>query len=483
MRSAFILILANLLGSVVGSIAFAQAFSCQQIHGNYTATFLRAQLYQELRENGAEGMARFLENQSGLSMGLILGNKTPDWLDFQTLKIAHDGLLTQIKEIREKGGEPAVQDFYKKLDKASSYFSRRREMGADYKTPDKVDYGPTDYGLRLAYRKEFLKLNRLLPSQMRFELKDLPADTKKIGFYTQGKEAVTELEDSVQKMFATTSGFTSKEALVEKLRNTDSVKPMLEFIENDKNTSFAMNRPENARWWVPKVGFQNQRVTGSSKGMMSPNYRDYVEASRSGSIIDGYKKLDPDIKPKYGFLIPKLNSGLARNNNGYGPDTYIFKKKNLRDRTTWTVGDSFANVPVSPDGRHSYSAGEFLSAGHPQEWHQFFVPWSMREMMVPNVQNVFNKLPLEGTYAPDVLTRESETPFKGPARTYGYIELQYWGPLTIHDLEAFVFSVNPPEGDFLNALIEHKIPIFKAEIDFKTYTPWSPPAKAEGDIK
>jgi hypothetical protein len=62
--------------------------------------------------------------------------------------------------------------------------------------------------------------------------------------------------------------------------------------------------------------------------------------------------------------------------------------------------------------------------------------------------------------------------FYSSGAAYGYIELQYWGPLTLDDVEAFEFHGQPPSGEFLKALQNRGIKILDARKD--PAVPWTP---------
>ncbi len=53
-----------------------------------------------------------------------------------------------------------------------------------------------------------------------------------------------------------------------------------------------------------------------------------------------------------------------------------------------------------------------------------------------------------------------------------YIELQYWGPLTLDDVHTFVFRTQPPSGSFLKALLDRNIKILDGS-QRGPFAPWS----------
>src|SRR5262249_53898516 len=122
-------------------------------------------------------------------------------------------------------------------------------------------------------------------------------------------------------------------------------KDTLSMIENER-VEFVIRRPSEGRWWVPRVGFQNQRITRSSKGILNEAVRDAGEAKLASIDPIKYAQLDQDLKPKYGYLRAKAGENMTEPEGAlpYGEDAYILKKENLRDRTTFTIGDSLINA-------------------------------------------------------------------------------------------------------------------------------------------
>jgi hypothetical protein len=456
---------------------FGQTVRCENAHGDLSLEMFK-QTYRSSSSNGfPDSINDALSHlETRLRAGVLVGNETPSWSDYEILRYVVEEMKKGTASIRATSGEAGVQKFYQELNQAYSKYNRNRQLQQARQRPQNSKYGPIEYGLKAAFRSELEKLNRLLPSQMRFQLAPLPKDDNKQELVKQGEQIVTELESSVRSLYPTT-GYKNVVELVETIRDKGNaqVKENLEHLMNE-DFEFAIARPENARWWVPKVGFHNQYVTGSSKGFMGHKGRNATEATKIGVTLDDYENQDNDLKPKYGWLIPKIDSGFLRQSVHYGTDIFILDKAKLRKRTTWTPSDSLNAISrFIPN----WMKGEVKQ---PTEWEHFFVPWSQRAILAPmladpKAQSLAAKPAdggrwyTDGTYS----IGEGAPPLKRPFGGTEYIELQYWGPLTLNEVKAFAFQGLPPAGEFLEELLKRKIPIYKI-ISSKEYQKWEPGA-------
>ena len=141
----------------------------------------------------------------------------------------------------------------------------------------------------------------------------------------------------------------------------------------DERFEIALNRPENGRWWVPRTGFQNQFVTGTTRSFTDNDRRNYIESSLLGRGRAEYDAEDADLKPKYAFLRPLPTSdGLKPSDTAdkFGSDVYVFDVNKIRSRITWSVIDS---GPLSlQDSNH---------------WSSHFLPWDKRAFLAPYLPN------------------------------------------------------------------------------------------------
>ena len=170
-----------------------------------------------------------------------------------------------------------------------------------------------------------------------------------------------------------------------------------------------------------------------------------AEANFLGMIAKDYNALSPKVRPKYGYLRPSAASGVTQTDpsSQYGSDTFIFKPEAVKDNLTFWPADS-----LGPAGCRGWRT-------RPQRGTKPFFPWSQRMLAAPTVAVIGNQL-----------TRLTQYPagFKPDfVGKYGlnYIELQFWRPLGIEDVERFEFARTPPSGAFLAALRANGVKIFQ----------------------
>lgn len=410
---------------------------------------------------------------------LALGLVSPQWQHFEMLTKLKHRLKGSLEGAREELGESAFVVFLYEIDQSHrGQNSKFKELLAKSKIPA---YGPTDYGMKLAFRRELESMNSMLPKSLKFEFPALPMDLQKKKNNEIAVEIVREQEDSVRRLYST-SGYKNVVELVETVRekgNPQVKRAMDQLLSED--FEFAIWRPVNSRWWLPKVGFHNQFVTGSSKGYKGARGRNVVESSRLGVELQDYENQDNDLKPKYGMLLPKITSGVARNRSFYGDDLFIIDKDKVRSRTTWTPGDSLNPFAYS---MIRWDAGNSIK---PKTWDQTFVPWSQRALLAPIIQGYEKTHLAPQPGIPDTMSTKFSVGEGIPnlTRQYGnseYVELQYWGELNLDHVKAFVFTNEPPAGEFLQALRARNISIYKA-LNSVEHVLWTKDIADSGGLK
>jgi hypothetical protein len=271
-----------------------------------------------------------------------------------------------------------------------------------------------------------------------------------LSFLFQSAEAITAREIGM-----------NPEKMIEALRQD----PHYRWIAEDllqENISFAMNRRETSRTGIATRGFLNMYEANRSTTGMTKEERADLEAAMSGLSAEEYRSKVPiEERPLYGYLAPKIGSSLRRESEvqGYGTDIYVFKKQNLREDTTWTLGDSLdRDLSLSINGKYL----------RVPRLHRF-MPWSKRGLMLPRLRaksadRAPEELALYDFSSWVTLPNGKELSYNSDAQ-HGYVELQFWRTqdrkITLDDVESFIFSGNPPEGDFLKQLRIRGIPIYR----------------------
>lgn len=392
-----------------------------------------------------------------INIDLVSGIKTPTWDDFNTIERLKRQIKNHIDRIDD---QRLIENFYRDLNQALQKSKTHQWQDIlNIEVQDQLTqyekYAISEYGLKVAYQELLQTLNPYLPSRLRFREVQLDPETKKETLRERARRIVKSLTMMHERFFKLTD-----------FKKTDQFKAALLADESAQNTvqnlidqkyHFAMRRPETARFWTPKVGFHNQHVTQSSRGYFGNKGRNATEASYLNLTTEKYKKFNNELKPKYGFLSdgpttkePRLNS---KDTNWYGDDIYFFKNE-INDRVTFTLGDSL-NALGAMD-KYGWMTG---NQSQPKAWDHIFTPWKFRELiqlfMDPSHVN-FDEVIINRSHS------KSE-----------YVEIQYWGPVTLDDVKAFAFTSEPPSGDFLKELQKRKIQIFDYT-DRATYKPWSP---------
>lgn len=400
---------------------------------------------------------------------LVNGKQMPKWQDFNQLE-------TLIKSVREAKKSLNTPEAQAELESIASQIVR--ELGQKpaldalahaHRTHVPNDrYAPTEYELKLLYQFTLNKLNRELPAGVRIPLQRLPVDLRRPRINREAREFMVEFEKAFESRFPTT-GFATFEEYEKAIRGSDDphIKKAVEMIDKGQ-IEVVIRRPESARFWVPKVGFHNQYVTGSSNGSFLPSQRQRAEA-RLYDLFDSdsnpdqlglsaYRSQDVEFMPKYATLRPSRDSGVTYAHNAsyqYGSDFYVVNLAEVQDRLSWSHGDSL---------------GVGWGDGKIEFWDASFVPWKYRLLMVDF---------LAGSLA----RNELGVPERGSLLKVSWAPSRYWetqilGALELKNISSFEFSQNPPSGRFLLDLIERGIPIY----DCRTWpsVEWKP---TEEDIR
>jgi len=408
------------------------------------------------KKPSVEEISQFLRS---IDESLIQGRKTPTYSDFEALTAIETLLHSATDQAMTETSRKKMQTIYHKIDELLPKGSSAKINVASY--------GPTGYGLRIAYQKSLMELNKYLPKQMHYKAVILPADTNKEKTKSDGRLMIRYLEARHDELLKK-QGYETFGSYQKKLyANSDgSIRKATKIIQKEDELEFAMIRPQGGRFWIEKVGFHNQHVTQSSKGIFNIEGRNSAESTLVGAELEQYRSLDNDLKPKYGLILPAIDSKLPAIRPQYGNDKYFFKKDRVRDRLTFTLGDSLMGLGKS--GRPNWSSQVYS----PVQWDQVFTPWSRKEMIAPFLVDSYSHevslMPVEKTTS---LAQRSQD-------EAGYVELQFWGSLNLDDVHSFAFSQDPPTGAFLAALRARNIKIYSYQNKFEdpeNYTPWEEP--------
>ena len=390
---------------------------------------------------------------------LVSGERTPNWQDFKQL----EDLLKRVRGLKAQASPQNLKSLEAVLSQVVVDLPRDARLAAlaearlRHKPTRK--YQPTEYELKLLYQFSLGKLNRELPRAARIPLQRLPVDLRREKLISEAREFMPLLEADFERRFSTTGheSFAKFEVAIRK-SDDPSIKRALDLIDGDQ-IEVVIRRPEEGRFWIPKVGFQNQHVTGSSKGLNSPVFRRRSEArlyaiddaAHSNSAIDPFANLDREILPKYGTLRAKSETGVKFKGDltkNYGDDLYVLRLNNIKDRLSWTAGDSLLR-----GGR----------TGPIVDWDATFAPWKYRLLLAPLMARGLKD---------DNAIGEPRADSRYLTPSFGIHHLSFWetqilGPLNLKDVEAFEFTWTPPKGQFLLDLLEHKIRIIDGRVEEK----------------
>jgi len=234
----------------------------------------------------------------------------------------------------------------------------------------------------------------------------------------------------------------------------------------DENIQIGMHAKEDSRMLIARNGFLNIHSAKTSSFSINAEGRNAIEAGCLGIKPEYYAALPPYLKPKYGFLMPQITSVLEAPDlsRWYGNDVYIIKLNNVRNRLSWTPGDSLDRIDKWSSAKGiNWKTGESFSA---ESWDLLFIPWARRALMIPLLEEdvaatgklAFTATPLHPLYNMSKAGPGLKTAYPGPNASY--VEVQIWGPLDIGDVEKFIFKARLPDGDFLKTLKKLGIPVY-----------------------
>lgn len=373
------------------------------------------------------------------------------WQSFESLKTLKPLFEAYAKEIESMDADRRSEErreLYRLVSEIPS-LAQFFEWAAN---PPRIEYKPAEYDLKLRLYVEMIRMVRILPPDFRPRMKKMAFDQRRLRLDKEAAEFMREQEVRFDKLFSTT-GYENYAAYEQALRASEDpyVKKAIELIDQDK-IQVVMKRPENGRFWIPKTGFHNQYVSGTSRGYNGKEGRYNAESTMTARTKEEYWPLDDEVKPKYGTLRVEPDNGVQSSADGayfYGEDLYVFKKV-FRDRLSVFPGDSLNHLGLN------FSAWS-STVGTPSKWDMMLIPWSRRLLLVPfMVQGLRN-----GTFlAPG---QPEGVPLQGWNDYFNfYWESQIFGRVDLDMVESFEFKRTPPSGEFLAELKKRNIKIFDA---------------------
>lgn len=397
-------------------------------------------VYREIKDDVLaiqEGLAR-------IPIDVLSGKAKPGWSEFHQLEEVLNKILAiknRFKDRPEAWKElTSLASDMRELTLSMPGLKASFDARAAYVQEDQ--YEPTEFELKLAFQTYLERINQELPQELRIPLKDLPVDKRRERLIQDAREYAAKTREVFASRF-TTPQFSSYASFETYLRSSEdpTVKRAVEIVDKDQIRP-VIRRPESARFWVPKTGFQNQFVTGSSRGSYGPSHRNNVESQLfEVESLETYQVRDAEFKPKYGTLMPKPESGLRSGSSivyAYGTDIYGLKVSRVADRLSFTPDDSFAVYRGTA-------------------WDQMVIPWSHRLLMIPFFLRAVRHPESDGFDRPNP---DETIPLGLGGGTYFYWEIQILGPVSLDDVDYFEFSGEPPSGDFLRELEARKIKIY-----------------------
>ena len=375
--------------------------------------------------------------------GRLYGDKL-NWISFEVLESMSP--LVEAYGRALHGMSPAersqeLQILKRTIDEAAE----TKELLHALSQPLNKPYSASQFELHRAFRYKFHKVLKNLPAEFRPSIARLTLDPRRHKLNQQARDLIRQLEKSFELAFPT-SGHESFEKFEATLRASPDpdVQKALQIVDQGQ-LQISMHRPESGRFWIPKVGFQNQFVTGSSRGNLDHETRNSVEAELTGQKPEDYQRLDAELKPKYGTLRVVKEVGLVNDSlaSAYGNDIYTFKTDLIADRTTLYIEDSLVAA--------RYNSKPLL------KYEGSFIPWNRRLLLVPFMthhlaDNRFGRPGVKEGVARLVPARNAD-------HCGVYFEAQIFGRVDLDLVDSFQFKKIPPSGEFLQELKKRNIRI------------------------
>lgn len=372
---------------------------------------------------------------------ILRGTAVPRWDDFNW--------LVRLKEAA-KTSKPTDKEFAAIQHDIDSYYESFKKLDANSR------YTHVDLSYR--FYELAIEVNLVLGRELfkREYLQEAPADAVLV---QQAKATVAANIKRLREKFSL-SGYENTLDIVNSVYEYSEVGKQALEIVNDQ-LIVTIRRPESGRFWVPLAGFQNQRVTGSSRGSFDHEHRDAVESVLTYQNTSEYRNYSARYKPQYGEARPKLDMAsptFSSSADYYGEDLWVVKQEILDERATWTPTDSFGQ-PQAVSMQQEY-------------WNQMFIPWRHREFLAPYLIESLK----DGAFGAYSIPNDLKEGLRATGWGGSYTEVQIWGPLGLKDIDTFAFTRNPPDAALIKVLKQYGIKIVDARsIPAKLYVEGTTP--------
>ncbi|HXW52694.1 MAG TPA: hypothetical protein VEL47_01185 [Myxococcota bacterium] len=280
-------------------------------------------------------------------------------------------------------------------------------------------------------------------------------------------DSIKKLMDSQEVLFDSflpTTGYSSWEELRAAVRKAE---PLLDIVQafDQNQVELVVFAPDSHRDAILSRGILNQYQTGSSKGTFNTPARFSVERSYLNQTAAEYGSLPIEWRPKYGKIVSKSALSQSTPASFYGQDLYLLKLEALKNRVTWTPGDSLNRL-----NKKANDAGVCLTRGdvhEPKNWDDLFLPWSKVDLLIPFLgTHEFAKsastLP-SGQLKPHASMTNLKPILGSRAEREEYPEFQVFGEIAPSDVQSFIFSNTPPTANNLAIFAMHKIGVFNGQ--------------------
>lgn len=420
------------------------------------------------------------------------GAKTPGWHEIDALERS----LQAIYELNKRYQFPTDEDRADFIHRIF-YYSRidiKKFVNEAETLEPKKEFNTTEYELITLFRQKFEEFNSYLPTNKRLILKPIPENLEFIAKLTKnGEEIIVNQKKMLDEYFKTT-GYENYDEYLEviKTHRTEIGEKLVDAFLND-TLELTMRRPENARWWVPKVGLHNQYATGSSRGSLDYQIRHASEASLTGIELDKYSGLSNYLKPKYGYVSIDKKSSVTDTQffKQYGEDIYTFKKENVKNRTSWVKGNCLYLAESGAEELNDLSRttptkwGPLLNRPvyEIKSWDFMFLPWDKIALAIPFMQHeaAFDKFLVSNEIDKSIFNKlilRNKT-----SKSTANLEFHIWGPVRLSDVQDFTFTNNEPTGEFLQELLRNNVKIFDGRRYGELPIEWVPPTRVPEEFE